>query len=132
MLIGNTFPLSLIRRNVLIFTRTQSELRMAITNMGGVVSFWGHANTVTTASEWAGVDLSPRVARPALTLDQQGFPTLNGQSFTRCWVLSPDYAPGFRPKEGELVPAEAILGWQALEIVWETPAQDFPSDKPCT
>jgi hypothetical protein len=35
-----------------------------------------------------------------------------------CWVLSPDYPPGFRPAIGEEVTDDKIIGWQVLKIKW--------------
>ena len=80
------------------------------------VSAWGHENTVALASTIAGADLRPATRRPALSLDDQKLPTLDGESFQEIWLLSPDYTPGFRPSIGQDVPAEAILGWQVLQI----------------
>ena len=119
ILVGNSFPLSLVRRSVHIIPRTQAEWNHALGEAVGVKSYWGHANTLAAANSWTGTDLTPATQRPALSLDSNGHPSLESESFTRCWVLSPDYVTGFRPKEGEIVPAEAILGWQALEMIWE-------------
>lgn len=127
ILVGNSFPLSLVRRPVRIKPRTQAEWRQTLVQATGVQSYWGHSNTLALASAWAGVDLTPARQRPALTVDSDGYPCLGGQAFTSCWAISPDYAVGFRPKEGEIVTAEKIIGWQALEIVWED-----DSSKPST
>ena len=123
LLVGNSFPLSLIRRFVCVRPRSREEWLGVLSRAGCIYSYWGHANTLSLASEWAGVDLRPRTVRPALHLDANGRPMLNGESFSRCWVLSPDYAPDFRPQEGQIVPPEAILGWQALEITWDDDAE---------
>lgn len=118
LLVGNTFPLSLIRRKVVIepsdFRTLAGLLRQA-----DIFSFWGHRNTLAHANRLAGADLSPRTERPTLTLDADLLPVLDGQVFRECWVVSPDYVPGYRPGPGELVPLEKITGWQVLRLVWE-------------
>lgn len=119
ILVGNSFPLSLVRQPLSIWPRTAEEWSKTLAAANGVASFWGHSNTLQAASQWAGIDLTAPSPRPALVLDPDGYPSLDGESFSNCWVLSPDYAPGFRPQEGQVVPPEAILGWQALEIIWE-------------
>jgi hypothetical protein len=119
LLVGNTFPLTLIRAPLRFTPRTHAEWHLALAQSQGILSYWGHGNSLGAASAWAGVDLTPATDRPAIVLDDRQRPGLDGQSFTHCWVLSPNYAPGFRPKEGEVAPTEAILGRQALEIVWE-------------
>jgi hypothetical protein len=117
LLIGSTFPLSLIRRPALIEPAPEARLREEAQHRV-VVSFWGHKNTLPRASERLGIDLTPNTDRPALTLNADGLPMLHGITFTECWVLSPEYAPGFRPAVGEEVPSEKILDWQVLRIQW--------------
>ena len=85
-------------------------------------SFWGHSNTLAAAREILGVDVAPAVERPAVVLTDENLPSLDGAEARECWVLSPDYAPGFRPAPGEEVPPEKILGWQVLRILWPPPA----------
>lgn len=118
LLVGSTFPLSLIRRKVVIqpsdFATLAGLLRQAV-----VFSFWGHHNTLAHANRLAGADLSPRTERASLTLDAELLPVLDGRAFRECWVVSPDYVPGFRPAVGEEVPAEKITGWQVLHLIWE-------------
>ncbi len=117
-LLGNSFPLSLIRRRVVVEPRPMEELIVALRE-GEVASFWGHANTVVAVSSVLGVDLRPRTARPALTLGDSGLPVLDGVAFEECWILSPDYEPGFRPEIGAEVTPDKIRGWLALRIRWE-------------
>ena len=118
ILIGSAFPLSLIRRRVVIepcgLDRVRSELRGR-----PFASYWGHANTLALANALLGVDVTPRTERPAVGLDAQQCPTLDGTIYKECFVLSPDYAPGFRPKVGEELGADKIAGWQALRMRWE-------------
>lgn len=117
-LIGSTFPLSLIRRRVVIEPGAIEDLRACLA-AAPPASFWGHRNTLAQASALTGVDLTPRTERPAIELDHEGFPGLEGETFRACWVLSPDYVPGFRPAIGEEVPAAKIRGWQVLRVSWE-------------
>lgn len=115
ILIGNTYPLSLLRRPASIAPASVEELRQRAENEG-FLSFWGHDNTRAAAKQVLGFDPAPPSARPALSLSPENLPTLNGHPFTEVWVLSPDYAPGFRPQIGKEVPAEKIAGWQSLKL----------------
>jgi hypothetical protein len=117
LLIGSTFPLSLIRRPVRVSPRPVKVL-WELVRTRPVMSFWGHANTLAAANRMLGIDLTPAVERPALVLDAASLPTLAGRTFEECWVLSPDYAEGFRPGVGQEVPMERIRGWQVLLIEW--------------
>lgn len=117
-LTGNSFPMSLIRRRVVIEPRTLSEYREELAS-GDWESYWGHENTLSAAKAECGVDLRPREPRPAVALDGEGYPCLYGESFRECWVLSPEYEPGFRPALGEEVSADKIERWQVLRLVWE-------------
>jgi hypothetical protein len=118
VLIGSTFPLSLVRRRVTIEPASLEALRAAVKERG-VASFWGHENTVAQASAQVGADLRPQSMRPAVRLTAEQLPSLEGRVFRECWVLSPDYRPGFRPALGEEVAAADITGWQVLRLRWE-------------
>lgn len=113
ILISNSFPFSLVRRPMQVEPRRVQDL-LAAMYQHTWVSAWGHDNTVGLASSIVCADLRPTTARPALVLDADMLPSLNGQSFEEVWLLSPDYTPGFRPQIGQEVPAEAISGWQVL------------------
>lgn len=115
ILLGNAFPLSLIRRPVRIEPRPLADLQAEAARRG-FVSFWGHANTLAAAGKVLGFDPTPATARPALTLNDDLLPTLDGAIFDEVWVLSPDYTDGFRPKIGEEVAAVQISGWQVLRV----------------
>ena len=115
VLLGNSFPLSLVRRAVRIEPRTLDELRQEVDERG-CVSYWGHANTLESAKRFLGFDPSPSTERPAIILNEERLPTLAGIAFDEVWVLSPDYAEGYRPQIGEEVIQERILGWQVLQI----------------
>ncbi len=120
ILISNSFPFSLIRRRVTVEPRTVGDLLTAMHERPWA-SAWGHANTAHLASTIACADLRPKTERPALTLDQNKLPQLDGQTFAECWLLSPDYVdPGFRPKVGEEVSADKIRDWQILRLSWQT------------
>lgn len=117
VLLGSTFPLSLVRRPVQIEPRGVEELR-GLLQTHPCASFWGHANTLAAAAALLGVDVRPESERPALLLSSDNLPCLNGRAYDACWVLSPEYVPGYRPQVGEEVPLDKIQGWQALRITW--------------
>lgn len=118
ILISNSFPFSLVRRPMRAEPRSVGDLLTAMHERPWV-SAWGHDNTVAIASTIACADLRPVTARPALNLDANLLPSLDGQSFEQVWLLSPDYTPGFRPQIGQEVAAEAISGWQLLRLIFE-------------
>jgi hypothetical protein len=81
-----------------------------------VVSYWGHENTLRAASAFVGVDLTPSTRRPALRLSANGYPELDGCEFRECWVLSPNYRPGFRPAPCVEPTLEDVEGWTPLHV----------------
>jgi hypothetical protein len=115
ILISNSFPFSLVRRPIRVEPRSAADLVSAMRQRPWV-SAWGHENTLTAASAIARADLRPAAPRPALSLNPDLLPCLQGQCFDEIWLLSPDYAAGFRPQIGEELPAGAILSWQVLFI----------------
>jgi hypothetical protein len=118
ILIGNSFPFSLIRRNAKIEISNLPTLSKQLFK-SKIFSFWGHSNTINVANNILGTDITPKTERPVLALDKNNFPQLNNISFKECWILSPDYIEDFRPKIGEEVSEDKILGWQILKITWE-------------
>ena len=122
VLIGNTFPLTLVRGwRVSVEEVGVETLREALAR-GGVRSFWGHEETRGMAEAWLGLSegtLATRVLRPALVLDDEGLPMLDGGSFRECWVLSPDVAGGGRPAVGGAANAASIVGGHVLRLRWE-------------
>lgn len=116
-LVGNSFPLSLIRRKVVIEEATMEEFK-ALCKEGEVHSFWGHENTRSAAEAVLGVSVKPKEERPAVTLTEEGLPTLDGDVFRVCYVLSPNYKDAFRPKIGEEVSSEQIASWHLLKMIW--------------
>lgn len=114
ILIGNTFPLPLIRRAVEIRPVSRDEIPIN----PEVFSFWGHQNTQTLAGQFLGLDLTPRQERPVLNLSEKQLPMLFGEEFWECWIVSPNYVENFRAKIGEEIPAEKIKNWTILKITW--------------
>ena len=124
-LVGNTFPLTLVRG---WRVRVEEVGREAFRAAGGgaLVSFWGHGETRAAAEAWLGLPagaLEPREARPAVRLDAAGLPTLEGRSFRECWVLSQDVAGGGRPAPGMAAAPAAITAWHLLRLTWEEEAR---------
>lgn len=115
ILISNSFPFTLVRRSVRVEPRSVGDLLTAM-HEHPWVSAWGHENTVELAGALACANLRPNTSRPALSLDEALLPSLEGQSFEEIWLLSPDYAPGFRPQIGQEVAADEISRWQVLLI----------------
>jgi hypothetical protein len=121
LLIGNSFPFSLVRRAKLtVESVSLAELKSHFAE-SEVVSFWGHANTRMAAESVLGVSLQPKTDRPAIMLTAEGLPMLDGEVFDTCWLLSPDYEQGFRPAIGVEVGLEQITGWHILKLTWESP-----------
>ncbi len=123
ILLGNSFPLSLIRRPVAIepfpAETLQERLQEAVLH-----SFWGHGNTLKAASQWLGEDLTPKTERPVILLSSEGLPQLDELVFRECFILSPDYRSGFRPAIGVEVAPEDILAWTVLKIEWKISADE--------
>ena len=117
ILVGNSFPMSLIRREVCIRPVELEALRKRL-ERGNVYSFWGHRNTLAAASAIVGVDLTPRAERPAIQLSKANYPQLESHFFKECWLLSPQYTANFRPSVGEEVDEAMIKGWQVLKMEW--------------
>ena len=118
LLIGSTFPLTLIRTAVCIEPKQLNELAEIITRSDRIYSFWGHENTLPAVNQLLNCDLTPATSRPALALNEDKLPTLDNVTFRECWVVSPDYSEGFRPAIGVEVTSEQIIGWQILKIKW--------------
>ncbi len=118
ILIGNSFPFSLVRNARMVAEPQPLAALMGALADADVVSFWGHANTLAAAEEELGRSLKPRTERPAITLSPEGLPMLGGCEFDTCWLLSPDYQEGFRPPAGAEVVPEQIAGWQVLKLTW--------------
>ncbi|MBQ7651271.1 MAG: hypothetical protein IJS15_09940 [Victivallales bacterium] len=118
ILVGNSFPLSLIRRAVRIEPVSRESLLASVQGRR-IVSFWGHANTLSAVRQCFGLDLTPSVERPVLGLSPDNLPMFDGQVFHECFILSPDYQKNFRPAIGLEVAQEDIVAWQVLRITWD-------------
>ncbi len=116
-MIGNAFPLTLIRHEVTIQPVHLEEVRHALQTRPWI-SFWGHGNTLKIANHLLGTDIAPHEDRPAVALQDDGIPELGGVRYHHCYILSADYVPGYRPAVGEEVGEEQITGWQTLRIDW--------------
>jgi len=118
VLLGNTFPFALLRRDANVRTLSLDDLRSALAG-AEVFSFWGHENSRAAAEAvLGGVSLRPTTERPALTLSPDDLPSLDGRAFRSCYVLAPDYRSGYRPAIGAEPGPSDILGWHALRVDW--------------
>lgn len=117
VLIGSTFPLSLIRRKVVIEPISLAHF-LTLIQQSEIHSFWGHENTIDVIKDILSIDLTPLVSRPALLLSEDNLPVLNDIEFTECWIISPEYIKGFRPEIGSEVTVDKISGWEVLKIEW--------------
>lgn len=118
ILLGNTYPLNLVRRPVRIEPASLDELRQLAKDQG-FLSFWGHDNTRAAVTQVLGFDPAPKAHRPSLTLSAENLPTLDDTTFDQVWILSPDYVPGFRPPLGSEVHPDKIISWQVLHLTFE-------------
>jgi len=110
ILVGNTFPFPLIQRAV----RITPEKSLP---EGTICSYWGHDETLDAAKEFlGGRSVVPARNRPALCVSSDGFPMLDGEIFTECWVVAPQYVPNYRPTLYQPVPPEKITAWKVLRI----------------
>lgn len=116
VLLGNTFPLALVRRRVLIEPISIEDAKARLE--AGFVSFWGHANTAAVAQAQLGFDVRPKTGRPALKLNEEQLPTLDGETFTHVVILSPNYRPGFRPAPTVEPTNDDIVGWEPLLLTF--------------
>ncbi|NLK82782.1 MAG: hypothetical protein GX280_01700 [Lentisphaerae bacterium] len=118
ILIGNSFPLSLARRKLIIEPASLDALLTAAAGKR-ICSFWGHENTLAAASAATKLDLAPAVERPVMSLSPDKLPMLGEYEFSECWIVSSDYRGNFRPSVGAEVPESMISGWQVLKLTWE-------------
>lgn len=124
LLVGNTFPLPLIERRVTI---TPERCVPA----GEIRSYWGHKETIPAAEAFlGGRPLTPSRERPALCVSPEGFPMLDGEVFTECWVVAPQYVPNYRPTLFQPVPPEKITGWKVLRLNFSEETENASSNSP--
>ena len=119
ILVGNTFPLTLVRGHRVTCEEIPIDALRARLAERSVASTWGHANTRAAAEAILRVSLAPAVARPILALDHDYYPVFEGERFMEAYVLSPDYVANFRPAIGEEVAPESIRSWHALQLKWD-------------
>lgn len=120
-LIGNSFPWSLVRREITAVPLTVAEFRQEIAEIQ-LVSFWGHPETLADVSGLCGRDVTPQQKRLALSLSPEKLPELNGTAFRVCYLVSPDYRVSFRPSlnpDPECPETPEIDGWSILKINWQ-------------
>jgi hypothetical protein len=114
-LIGNAFPMTLVRRAVAITPIDVGDLRDSLTD-AKIVSFWGHDNSLVAASKFVGRDLTPKTNRPVVTLNSTGFPTLDGREFREVYIISPNYDSTVRPGLEKEESMTNIIGWTILKL----------------
>jgi len=85
LLIGNSFPLSLIRQKVTIEPEDVDKLKRRLKSEH-IESFWGHNNTLKTVSEYLDYDLKPKSKRPVIALNNLGYPTFAETEYKEIWV----------------------------------------------
>lgn len=117
ILIGNAFPLTLVRRSVRIDEKNLSELR-EIAMDANIHSFWGHQNSLDSAINYLDFNIKPRKGRLPVELNEDNYPVLDNVVFMDCWIVSPQYIDNYRPKIGKEVSVDSIIGWQVLKITW--------------
>ena len=114
-LIGNAFPMTLVRREMAVAPMDIRDFREYLTDVE-LVSFWGHENTLDAASEFVGRDLTPNGKRPVVTLNADGFPTLHGREFREVFIISPNYDRAVRPGLEKEVSLAGIVDWTVLAM----------------
>lgn len=118
ILIGNTFPIAMVKRNVKIYPITLKSLRNEIVNSKKVYTYWGHENTRNIAQKILGIEFPKDDFRKPLSLSAEGYPLWGNIEFKKCYILSPNYRDGFRPSINREVTLDEILSWKALEMEW--------------
>jgi hypothetical protein len=115
ILIGNSFPLTLVKNKVLISSIDVDEIKALISEGAEICSFWGHSNTVSIAETMLGCNI--KCDRVALDVNKNGgILHPQGGEFRVLYTLTPNYKEAFRPQIGVEVTPDQILGWQALKI----------------
>ena len=113
LLVGNTFPMHLIRKRVTI-TPIPEWHGASMLSRHQIFSFWGHRNSLAAVNEFTGKDLTPVIERPAVLLSERNYPYFEGVEFKRVLVISPILKLGVRlDHELEL---DEIDGWTFLLI----------------
>lgn len=66
-----------------------------------------------------GRDPKPKQWRPAVVLNTDHLPVLDGVAFSEVWILSPNDLPGYRPEIGAEVPVGKVTAWQVSQVIFE-------------
>lgn len=119
ILIGNAFPLVMVRRKVTVEPVSLETLKFQAAGKE-ICSFWGHNNSLESACEFTDLNLAADTERPEIHLSTEGYLLFDGQTFEECWIVSPNYINDYRPKIGEEVAIEKIESWQILKLTWES------------
>lgn len=119
ILIGNAFPLTLIRNHQVKISEVSLDFFRDELRGGRIFSFWGHENSRLDAETYLGIKLKTMVERPVLELSDEEYPMLDNHVFKHCYVLSPDYSRSHRPAIGAEVSAALIKGWHLLRLSWQ-------------
>lgn len=119
ILIGNTFPLTLIRKKTVIIKEENLEKLRELLSKAEVYSFWGHENTRKAAEQFIGVSLQTKEFRPTISLNKEGFPMLYGEKFFECWIVSPNENKSYRLAISSELSNETIESWSILKLVWK-------------
>ena len=118
VLIGNSWPMTLFRRQALVSPITLNALRNRI-KTAEVFSFWGHENTVAAVSAMLDRDLTPREPRPTIILNDKRYPTLYGVEFRVVYIVTPKiFDESKRLHAGESLNAFDIAYWKAVQITF--------------
>mgnify|MGYP001326922145 CR=1 FL=1 len=117
VLIGNSYPWSLLRGRPRLEEKNLDELKAEIA-LRGSVSYWGHKNTLQIASDLLETDLTPEIERPSIQLSPTLKPSIGGREFSQCWVMAPVYIEGFRPAVGFEVTVGMIENWRIICLCW--------------
>jgi hypothetical protein len=123
ILIGNSFPVSLIRTKVVFEPQPLTALQAALAGKR-ICSYWGHPNTLAAANRVVGADLTPAHHRPSLKVTANGLPRMGQLQFDECWILAPACAIPNRPGIGEELDIDAIKEWRVLKLTWTVLTQE--------
>ena len=120
ILVGNTFPMSLIRRECFIVPVSSQEFKQFIElENPEIVSFWGHKNTIRVVYQIFNIDVTPIEDRPVLRLSSNRLPYYMNKEWKQVYVISPTYkADVGRPDPKIEVTPDMIKDWQILKIAF--------------
>lgn len=117
-LIGNAFPLSLIRGRKVLIEEVSIDVFKSCVKGAVLVSFWGHENTLEKAEEFLGVSIKPIENRPSIRLSERNLPMIYGEEYKECWIVSPNYDDELRHEIGCELGKDVIHSWSILKLIW--------------